>query len=222
MKLHTIATGSSGNCYLFETQLNNYILECGKGTFKALMKKIDLSKPSYKWYSHNHNDHCGDFEKLSFAENLENFAVVEIFHDVENKALLKIIPEENILLFFATDFYKIPDSGLTAIYATIYNYCNLKGYKLLAFLEMSYNYHIFLEMKKQNSENWQSLLNHNSDMNFFKIAKKMIEASNKNVLKIFAIHSSDRGLNSAYTYKKMHAEIGTLGTIANSGQSFML
>ena len=222
IKVEIIATGSRGNCYLIETEKNNYIFDCGKGCYPKLLQKINLEKPSYKWLSHLHNDHAGDFEKLKFAENLDKMFEFEIFHNVENKGVLKLIEEAKVLLFFATDFYKIPDDSLTKIYSTIYNYCNLKGYKLLAFLEMSYNYHIFSEMKKQNSENWQSLLNHNSDINFFKIVKKMIGASNKNVLKIFAIHSSDRGLNSAYTYKKMYAEIGTFGTIANSGQSFML
>ena len=80
IKIDIIATGSRGNCYLLETEKNNYIFECGKGCYPKLLQKINLEKQSYKWLSHAHNDHAGDFEKLKFAENLDKMFEFEIFY----------------------------------------------------------------------------------------------------------------------------------------------
>ena len=48
IKVEIIATGSRGNCYLLETEKNNYIFDCGKGCYPKLLQKINLEKHSLR------------------------------------------------------------------------------------------------------------------------------------------------------------------------------
>lgn len=57
--IKVLASGSSGNCYLLETERETLILECGikyKDVLKGL--NFDLSKVVGCLISHEHNDHC--------------------------------------------------------------------------------------------------------------------------------------------------------------------
>lgn len=59
MGIKVLASGSSGNCYLLETQNETLILECGI-SFKEIKKGLnfDLSKVVGCLVSHEHGDHC--------------------------------------------------------------------------------------------------------------------------------------------------------------------
>ena len=60
MKLHVIAIGSSGNCYLFESQDQYLIIEAGS-RFSEVNKKIKgkISKIQALLITHEHGDHAG-------------------------------------------------------------------------------------------------------------------------------------------------------------------
>ena len=62
MRITTIASGSSGNCYvLTDTHNNSLIIEAGKGTFEDALKVIpDISKIAGVVASHKHSDHWFD------------------------------------------------------------------------------------------------------------------------------------------------------------------
>ena len=64
MKVQVINSGSSGNCYLVESQGFTLILESGKGTFENALRQVpDVSKIAAVIISHKHNDHYGDADK---------------------------------------------------------------------------------------------------------------------------------------------------------------
>lgn len=64
MKVQVINSGSSGNCYLVESQGFTLILESGKGTFENALRQVpDVSKIAAVIISHKHNDHYGDSDK---------------------------------------------------------------------------------------------------------------------------------------------------------------
>lgn len=54
MQIKTIATGSSGNCYLIN---NDLLIECGL-SFKKMQSKVDISKVKTCLVSHEHADHA--------------------------------------------------------------------------------------------------------------------------------------------------------------------
>lgn len=59
MSIKVLASGSSGNCYLLETEKETLILECGIN-YKNILKGLDfdLSKVVGCLISHEHKDHC--------------------------------------------------------------------------------------------------------------------------------------------------------------------
>lgn len=63
--IKVLASGSSGNCYLLETENETLILECGiryKDIFKGL--DFDLSKVVGCLVTHEHKDHCKAINEL--------------------------------------------------------------------------------------------------------------------------------------------------------------
>ena len=64
--LKVLASGSSGNCYLLETQNETWLLECGIHE-KYILKGLgyDLSKVVGCLISHEHKDHSKSIKKMS-------------------------------------------------------------------------------------------------------------------------------------------------------------
>lgn len=65
MSIKVLASGSSGNCYLLETEKEILILECGI-RYKDILKGLnfDLSKVVGCLVSHEHKDHCKAIDKI--------------------------------------------------------------------------------------------------------------------------------------------------------------
>ena len=81
MRITTIASGSSGNCYVLTDNHNNsLIIEAGKGTFEDALKVIpDISKIAGVIISHKHSDHYHDADfwikygiKVYTPDNMEH------------------------------------------------------------------------------------------------------------------------------------------------------
>lgn len=124
MKLITVGTGSSGNCYLLKRDNDRYIaLDCGCKWKDVLVgcgfRPIDID---FALVTHSHSDHSrymGDFEKSGIevlsTENVEpkkltkkgvaNFVAFEVPHDVDCYG------------------YLIRVDGRTIVYMTDFGYC---------------------------------------------------------------------------------------------------
>lgn len=63
--IKVLASGSSGNCYLLETENKTLILECGIN-YKDILKGLDfdLSKVVGCLISHEHKDHCKSVNEM--------------------------------------------------------------------------------------------------------------------------------------------------------------
>lgn len=63
--IKTLASGSSGNCYIIETSEESLILECGIN-IKSIMEGLnfDLSKVKGCLISHSHSDHSKSVKKI--------------------------------------------------------------------------------------------------------------------------------------------------------------
>lgn len=81
MRITTIASGSSCNCYVLTDNHNNsLIIEAGKGTFEDALKVIpDISKIAGVIISHKHSDHYHDADfwikygiKVYTPDNMEH------------------------------------------------------------------------------------------------------------------------------------------------------
>ena len=81
MRITTIASGSSGNCYVLTDNHNNsLIIEAGRGTFEDAVKVIpDLSRIAGVVISHKHSDHYHDADywikygiKVFTPDNMEH------------------------------------------------------------------------------------------------------------------------------------------------------
>ena len=133
MRITTIASGSSGNCYVLTDNHNNsLIIEAGKGTFEDALKVIpDISKIAGVIISHKHSDHYHDADfwikygiKVYTPDNMEHatqmnlecgdfipFSIISLAveHDVNincNAFFIRCNFEENQkTIFFVTDCY---------------------------------------------------------------------------------------------------------------------
>ena len=131
MRITTIASCSSGNCYVISDSHNNtLIIEAGKGTFEDALKVIpDISKIAGVVISHKHSDHYHDADywikygiKVFTPDNMEHaeqfnlacagevpFSVIPLAveHDpgIICHAFFIRANYEGKNLFFATDCY---------------------------------------------------------------------------------------------------------------------
>ena len=141
MFLHTLSTGSVGNCYILNASNGErLIIELGVH-FKEIKKALnfDLNSVVGCLVSHSHNDHAKeikqalrsgieiiDWETWGTIELNENFyiATFELFHDVPCNGYL-INHHESGKILFATDTFMIKQKFNFPIHQFIIeaNYC---------------------------------------------------------------------------------------------------
>ena len=139
MKIKSLGSGSTGNCYLVEQDGITYILDAGVD-FKKIISNINLNKVDFAFISHEHMDHSLNQEKLvlrgvkviegrntqvfSKNENLSQFYpnmsifTFPIEHgECQNAGL--IVKTKNECLLYCTDFnickYDLSDFKFTHI-----------------------------------------------------------------------------------------------------------
>lgn len=209
-----LSTGSDGNAYLLESEKVVLIIEAGKGTFKKIIAAIPKEKKVVGViYSHEHNDHFGDVEKLwrmftvlQFDEKNryedENFIIIRfpVLHNVETFGFAIFCKEEKKTVLFMTDFAQV-------IEKSVYN---LK----VDFLAIELSYNEFL-LKELSDDQKYGLKWHSSDFHTLAIMRKFFGTNPQ--MKAVTLHKSNRACNHAFTNKllfdnfKLRAEIVSIG-----------
>jgi len=211
-----LGTGSDGNAYILESPKATLIIEAGKGTFKKIIAAIpDAKKVVGVIYSHQHNDHFGDVEKLSkmfdvlqFKENRyeDEFFIIKrfaVWHNVECFGFAIFCNEQKKTLVFMTDFAKVIDKSAY----------NLKV-DFLA-IELSYNSMLYASLTDDQK---YGLEWHCSDFHAIGIMRKFYETNRD--MKAVTIHKSDRACNYALTNRALYKNFGLRAEIVNVGRKY--
>lgn len=144
LKVRVLASGSSGNCYLLETNTSTLMLECGVRFDKVLIK-LNLDKPIICIYSHEHKDHSLSLKELERSgihtfgsRNLETntqyqfvdgewiVKPIEMYHTIKcyGYIIYNTICRKKIIFFTDTKIIKgIVDSKVDLIIGEV-NYSN--------------------------------------------------------------------------------------------------
>lgn len=109
MKITTIATGSSANCYILESEKGAIIIEAG-----VPLIRVFKYKPIGIIYTHEHLDHSryvNEYRGYHLVKDPpciigDEFEIktFPVQHSIENKGFVIKSISENKRLFFATDF----------------------------------------------------------------------------------------------------------------------
>jgi len=216
MNFTCIATGSDGNAYLLESNSATLIIEAGKGTFKKIIAAIPNDKKTVGViYSHLHNDHFGDVEKvnqifdiLQFNENRyeDEFFIIKRFpllHNIECFGFAIFCKEEKKTLLFMTDFVQVIDKSVY----------NLKV-DFLA-IELSYNEMIMQTMTENQK---YGLKWHCGDFHSIGIMRKYFGFNRD--MKAVTIHKSDRACNCGLINKALYKNFGLKAEIVSIGRKY--
>lgn len=125
MKLITVGTGSSGNCYLLKRDNNKYIaLDCGCKWRDVLIgcsfKPIDIE---FALVTHSHSDHASHMRDFT-SNGIEVYSV----NEVKTKKIYKKGESANVVAFEVPHDvtcygYLIQVDGRTIVYMTDFGYC---------------------------------------------------------------------------------------------------
>jgi len=211
-----LSTGSDGNAFLLESEKAVLIIEAGKGTFKKIIAALPENKKVIEViYSHEHNDHFGDIEKigkmfdiLQFNENRyeDEFFIIRQFpvlHDVECFGFAIFCKEEKKTMLFMTDFAQV-------IEKSIYN---LK----VDFLAIELSYNEFL-LKDLTDDQKYGLKWHSSDFHTIAIMRKYFGTNPQT--KAVTLHKSNRACNHAFTNKLLFDNFKLRAEIVNIGRKY--
>lgn len=212
-----IATGSSGNAYLLESESSVLIIEAGKGLFKKILANLPKDKKlSGLVYSHEHADHAGDWKKFLkitevFYFNSKNRFENEdwiikrfsVLHNVQCFAFAIFSKEEKKTMLFVTDFAKVIDKNL-------YNFSP----DFIA-VELSYNESIYNQMGEAEK---YGLTWHSSDFHTIGFLRKFF--TNNPNMKAVTIHKSDRACNYGLTNKQLFQNFGLRAEIVSEGKKY--
>lgn len=135
MKITSLGSGSTGNCYLVKQDGITYLLDAGVD-FKKIVANINLNKLDFAFISHEHKDHSLNLEKL----NLRGVKVLEgrntqVFN--KNEKFGQFCPNTSIYTF-PIDHGDCPNAGIIIkteneclLYCTDFNVCkyDLSGFE---------------------------------------------------------------------------------------------
>ena len=212
-----LSTGSGGNAYILESEKAALIIEAGNGTFKKIVAAIPEGKKVVGViYSHLHNDHFGDVEKLSKMFDIlafnndryeDEFFIIKRFwvvHNVECFGFAIYCKGESKTMVFVTDFVQIVDKQ------SFY-----KLYVDFLAIELSYNSMIYSELTydQKCGLEW-----HCSDFHSIGIMRKLFENNPK--MKAVTVHKSDRACNHALTNRVLYKNFGLRVEIVNIGMKY--
>ena len=214
-----LSTGSDGNAYLLESENIVLIIEAGKGTFKKIIAAVPEGKKVVGViYSHQHNDHFGDVEKIGKMFDVLKFDELNRFendefkikrfpvlHNVECFGFWILCKAENKTFMFITDFVHVLNKSIY----------NLK----IDFLAIELSYNQFI-LPKLTSEQKIGLEWHSSDFHTVEIIQKYFNF-NKN-LKVVTIHGSKRACNTQYTnIEVLYKKFGLRASIVGLGKKYI-
>lgn len=97
LKIHTIGTGSSGNCYIIQyNETDCFILEAGipLSAIESFFKTIPLT-PKFLLISHEHGDHLGNANSISKRFSIKVLLHKDIKEITHKISLYNIIPLVN-------------------------------------------------------------------------------------------------------------------------------
>lgn len=230
MKLTIIATGSSGNCYLFENKDTAFIIDAGVNLRKALPYINDIKNLKGLFLTHEHIDHSkffGSYTKmgvplytskgtataLGISESRYNrikqsdmitIGSVKIvpFNVVHNahEPLGFLIYSNNVRTLFATDCNKIPVNV-----RMVDNYI-IEANHCTSLMEGSF-------VDKQAYNNHMSI---DSSIDFIN------EQREGDVKQVVLIHLSERNANSDYFKTKMEEATGIPTIVATKDKIIKL
>lgn len=209
MKLVTLGTGSSGNCYILSNNSGSIILDCGLpfNEITCNEKFCGFANIDFVFTSHQHKDHSRALKDFKVSgvpilsyENIDlnskplrygSWLVqpFPVFHNVENFGLLIKDLETNTIICYCTDFYSMPKIENVDYWIYEINYDN-ETLEKKALKEDSYAY------------TQVGFKNHNS-------LEQAIEYFNSLITKpkgIYVCHISLRHSN----YKKIKRELKTI------------
>lgn len=108
MKITTIASGSSGNCYLIQSEKANVLIEAGVKPETIKHKtSIKLSEISAVLISHKHKDHSEFACKLASDYGIKIYANADTLASIEEKYIETEEVEHN-KSFYVEDLYITP------------------------------------------------------------------------------------------------------------------
>lgn len=195
MKINIIKTGSSGNCIVATySDKKQIIFDFGKGVFKD----FTLSGGTFKnvervLISHAHNDHIGDFEKISHLNKKPSELKIlrfPILHNIENYGFAVANFATKEIFYYLTDFYEVPEDSREVIIKCL----RMRNFKHFAGIELSY--FKFFEDKLSEEQKY-GLKHHCDDVYFFELVKEFLAENPK--LNIITLHASQRGDLSTFT-----------------------
>ena len=127
MKIKSLGSGSTGNCYLVKQDGVTYILDAGVD-FKKTVSNINLNQVDFAFISHEHKDHSLNQEKLAFrGVKIIDGRNIQVFSKNENKGIF--IPNTSIYTF-PIEHGECKNAGLIVkteneclLYCTDFNIC---------------------------------------------------------------------------------------------------
>ncbi len=155
MRITTIMSGSSGNCYVIsDSQQNSLIVECGHGTFQSALVAIpDIKRIGGVIVSHYHQDHAGDQSKIKQyginvfgPDNFTHAQQINLGNSYEWSCIPLAVEHDPGIECFAF-FIRSNVDGKIVFFATdCYNYSRiidaLPEPLSLAMIEVNHNAHI--------------------------------------------------------------------------------
>jgi hypothetical protein len=213
-----LSTGSDGNAYILESEKAALIIEAGKGTFKKIVAAVPEGKKVVGViYSHVHNDHFGDVEKIGkmfdilqfneFNKYEDEFFIIKrffVWHNVECFGFAIFCKEENKTVLFMTDFAQLIDRSFYVLKVDF-----------LA-IELSYNSMIYASLTEEQK---RGLEWHCSDFHAIGIMRKLF--TNNHEMKAVTIHKSDRACNYGMTNKALYKNFGLRAEIVSIGKRYI-
>lgn len=205
MKVHVINSGSSGNCYLVESQGFTLILESGKGTFENALRQVpDVSKISAVIISHKHNDHYGDAEKWQKAgvkvygpdnmEHAEQFNIACAGQVPFSVIPLAVEHDPGILCF--AFFIRANYDGNNLFFATdCYNYSRIIGVLpdplSLAMVEVNHDAHML------DTSRYPADLKERIRKTHCSVQRAGLAINRAKCTRFLFVHQSDHNINQA-------------------------
>ena len=213
-----LSTGSDGNAYILESEKAVLIIEAGKGTFKKIIAAVPEGKKVVGViYSHVHNDHFGDVEKIGkmfdilkfneFGKYEDEFFIIkrfEVWHNVTCYGFAILSKDEKKTTVFITDFAKLLDKSFYGLKVDF-----------LA-IELSYNSMIYASLTDDQKHGLEW---HCSDFHSIGIMRKLFD--NNREMKAVTIHKSDRACNYGLTNKALYKNFGLRAEIVSIGRKYI-
>lgn len=238
--IKTVATGSSGNCYILDDGHTQLMIECGI-PFSEVLKKtnFDIRRVVACLVSHEHKDHCVGVAQLVKRSGIKVYATYGTIAGFENvKELKGKIHEEDRQGMEYNQQYRLAGGWLVTAFKVVHEGLQPSGFLIesvagdrLVFVtdtnNINYTFsdltHILVEANYKNDyllENGydQKLINRvqdshlelNKSIDFVKRCQKMSDR----LQNVTLIHLSNANSNADEFKREMEKATGILTTIA--------